>query len=231
MPKLVDTTIRLLSQEPLAGKVPTGEVLRIGEILDKAGFACLEVSGGGVFDAAVHRAVESPWERIRALDARTRHRSASPSAAASSSARSRSARMWSGASSRAPRRTVSTSSDSTTRSTTYRTFARRVRRSSRAGKMFHAGLVFSSGKTGAVDTLVEQAKRIPELGRHAGRAQRPDRRAQAAPHRGARPADRGGDRLPVGLYVQGAAGTGLSTPSSPRESGPISSPLPSTLSR
>ena len=29
MPQLVDTTIRLLSQEPLAGKVPTGEVLRI----------------------------------------------------------------------------------------------------------------------------------------------------------------------------------------------------------
>ena len=71
MPKLVDTTIRLLSQEPLAGKVPTGEVLRIAEILDRAGFACLEVSGGGVFDAAVRRGVESPWERIRAIDART----------------------------------------------------------------------------------------------------------------------------------------------------------------
>ncbi|MGL6279004.1 MAG: pyruvate carboxylase subunit B, partial [Gaiella sp.] len=71
MPQLVDTTIRLLSQEPLAGKVPTGEVLRIAEILDRAGFSCLEVSGGGVFDAAVRRGVESPWERIRALDART----------------------------------------------------------------------------------------------------------------------------------------------------------------
>src|SRR3990172_9080906 len=71
MPQLVDTTIRLLSQEPLAGRVPTGEVLRIAEILDRAGFACLEVSGGGVFDAAVRRGVESPWERIRALDART----------------------------------------------------------------------------------------------------------------------------------------------------------------
>src|SRR6058998_713740 len=71
MPQLVDTTIRLLSQEPLAGKVPTGEVLRIAEILDGAGFACLEVSGGGVFDAAVRRGVETPWERIRALKART----------------------------------------------------------------------------------------------------------------------------------------------------------------
>ena len=71
MPKLVDTTIRLLSQDPLAGKLPTGEVLRIAEILDRAGFAYLEVSGGGVFDSAVRRAVESPWERIRAIDART----------------------------------------------------------------------------------------------------------------------------------------------------------------
>ena len=71
MPQLYDTTIRLLSQEPLAGRVPTGDVLRVAEILDGAGFACLEVSGGGVFDAAVRRGVESPWERIRAIDART----------------------------------------------------------------------------------------------------------------------------------------------------------------
>ena len=70
MPKLVDTTIRLLSQEPLAGKLPTAEVLRVAEILDGAGFACLEVSGGGVFDATVRRRVESPWERIRAIKAR-----------------------------------------------------------------------------------------------------------------------------------------------------------------
>ena len=70
VPKLVDTTIRLLSQEPLAGRLPTAEVLRVAEILDQAGFACLEVSGGGVFDALVRRRVESPWERIRALKAR-----------------------------------------------------------------------------------------------------------------------------------------------------------------
>ena len=57
MPQLYDTTIRLLSQEPLAGRVPTGEVLRVAEILDGAGFACLEVSGGGVFDAAVRNEV------------------------------------------------------------------------------------------------------------------------------------------------------------------------------
>src|SRR5579872_4996688 len=71
MPRLVDTSIRLLSQEPLAGTVPTGELLRLAEVLDGAGFAALEVSGGGAFDSAVRLGIESPWERIRALKART----------------------------------------------------------------------------------------------------------------------------------------------------------------
>src|ERR1700745_1258976 len=70
MPRLVDTTIRVLSQEPLAGLMPTADVLRVAEVLDTAGFAYLEVSGGGVFDTAVRRGIESPWERIRALNAR-----------------------------------------------------------------------------------------------------------------------------------------------------------------
>src|ERR671925_1773931 len=72
MPGLADTTVRLLGQEPLAGRLPTAEQLRIAEILDRAGFAYLEVSGGGCFETAVRRGVESPWERIRALKARTR---------------------------------------------------------------------------------------------------------------------------------------------------------------
>src|SRR5258708_27624736 len=71
MPRLVDTTLRLLGQEPLAGAMPTAELLRLAEILDSAGFAYLEVSGGGCFDSAVKRGVQSPWERIRALKART----------------------------------------------------------------------------------------------------------------------------------------------------------------
>src|SRR5437016_2077888 len=69
MPALADTTIRLLGQEPLAGRLPTAEQLRIAAILDRAGYAYLEVSGGGCFDSAVRRGVESPWERIRALKA------------------------------------------------------------------------------------------------------------------------------------------------------------------
>src|SRR4051794_41886688 len=51
--------------------MPTADLLRLAELLDGAGFAYLEVSGGGVFDSAVRRGVESPWERIRALKART----------------------------------------------------------------------------------------------------------------------------------------------------------------
>jgi len=68
--RIVDTTVRLLSQQPLAGNASTATVLEVAEMLDGAGFAGLEVSGGGCFDAAVRRGVESPWDRIRALKAR-----------------------------------------------------------------------------------------------------------------------------------------------------------------
>ncbi len=70
MPGLVDTTIRLLSQEPLAGSVTSARLLELAETLDRAGFETLEVSGGGCFEELVQRGVESPWERIRALKAR-----------------------------------------------------------------------------------------------------------------------------------------------------------------
>ncbi|HEX2376505.1 MAG TPA: acetyl-CoA carboxylase biotin carboxyl carrier protein [Gaiellales bacterium] len=70
MTRIVDTTIRLLSQQPLTGTISTARVLEVAEILDGAGFGALEVSGGGCFDAAVRRGVESPWERIRGLRAR-----------------------------------------------------------------------------------------------------------------------------------------------------------------
>src|ERR671925_854757 len=71
MPALADTTIRLLSQEPLAARMQGSRVLELAGILDEAGFAYLEVSGGGCFDSAVRRGVESPWERIRAIRSRT----------------------------------------------------------------------------------------------------------------------------------------------------------------
>src|SRR3954465_15492133 len=52
--------------------MPTAAQLQLAEILDRAGFSYLEVSGGGCFDWAVKRGVESPWERIRAIKARTK---------------------------------------------------------------------------------------------------------------------------------------------------------------
>src|SRR4029453_13766049 len=130
MPALADTPLRLLGQEPLAGRLPTAEQLRVAGILDRAGFAYLEVSGGGCFESAVRRGIESPWERIRALKARVqtplglalrgRFLVGSPPGGARSIPPAASPR---------PRRTASTSSDSTTRSTTSRTCARRPTRS------------------------------------------------------------------------------------------------------
>ena len=72
MARLVDTSIRLLSQEPFVGRISTARILRLAEDLDNAGYAALEVTGGGCFAGAISRAVESPWERIRALEARTK---------------------------------------------------------------------------------------------------------------------------------------------------------------
>ena len=39
MTRIVDTSIRLLSQQPLTGTISTARVLEVAEILDGAGFA------------------------------------------------------------------------------------------------------------------------------------------------------------------------------------------------
>ena len=49
-----------------------------------------------------------------------------------------------------------------------------------------SGSSTAPGGTGEIDALVERAKQIPELGATRRDRQRPDRRAAAAPHRGAR---------------------------------------------
>lgn len=67
MARLVDTTLRILAQEPIAGRVPASLQFEACELLDSAGFHVLEVTGGGCFHSAVQRGVESPWERIRNL--------------------------------------------------------------------------------------------------------------------------------------------------------------------
>ena len=208
MPRLVDTSIRVLSQEPLAGLIPTAELLRLAEILDGAGFAYLEVSGGGVFDNAVRRGVESPWERVRALKARTK----TPLALALRG------RFLVGS------RPVGTD------------FARRFVASAAAsgidvfrlhdplndidnlrepgeaivaaGGEFEAGLLYGSGRH---EALVDAARRLPELG--AARLLLNDPAAILQPHRaGELVAElREVSGLPVGLYSQGAGGNALAT--------------------
>jgi oxaloacetate decarboxylase alpha subunit len=209
VPQLVDTTIRLLSQEPLAGTVPTGEVLRIAEILDGAGFACLEVSGGGVFDAAVRRGVESPWERIRALDARTE----TPLGIALRG------RFLTGSKPVSPdivERFVSCAAENgidVFRLHDPLNDVSNLREAGaaivRAGKEFTAGLVYSPGRSGESEALVEQAKELPELG--ASRVVLNDPTGALLPHVTQELVERlrEASGLPVGLYVQGAAGTGL----------------------
>ena len=78
-----------------------------------------------------------------------------------------------------------------------------------AGKEFHVGLVYSAGRVGEIDALVERAKQIPELG--ATRVIVNDPTDALLPHLTEELVQRIGEEtgLPVGLFVQGAAGTGL----------------------
>jgi oxaloacetate decarboxylase alpha subunit len=209
VPQLFDTTVRLLSQEPLAGRIPTGEVLRVAEILDSAGFACLEVSGGGVFDASVRRGVESPWERIRAIDART----TTPLGLA---LRGRFLVGSKPVSQDIVRRFVACAADNgidVFRLHDPLNDVSNLREAGEAivaaGKELHVGLVYSPGGPGEVDALVEQARRLGELG--ATRVLLNDPTGGLLPHVTQELVERLGEAsgLPVGLYIQAAGGTAL----------------------
>jgi oxaloacetate decarboxylase (Na+ extruding) subunit alpha len=209
MPALVDTTIRLLSQEPLAGRMPTADLLRLAETLDGAGFAYLEVSGGGVFDSAVRRGVESPWERIRALKARTK----TPLAMA---LRGRFLVGSSPVGAEFARRFVASAADSGIDVFRLHDPLNDVSNLREAGEAiaasereFEVGLVYGSGYTGETEALVEQAKKLPELG--AARVLLHDPSSSLEPYRAHElvGALREASGLPVGLYCQGAAGNAL----------------------
>ncbi len=211
MPKLVDTTIRLLSQEPLAGRLPTAEILRVAEILDGAGFACLEISGGGVFDATVRRRVESPWERIRAIKART----STPLGIALRGRFLVGSRPVSGD---IVGRFVSCAAengievfrlhDPLNDVSNLREAGAAI---TSAGGTFHAGLVYSPGRTDETDALVDQARKLPELG--ATRVVVNDPTGALLPHKaqGLVERIREASGLSVGFYVQGAAGLGIAS--------------------
>ena len=211
MPRLVDTTIRLLSQEPLAGRLPTAEILRVAETLDQAGFACLEISGGGVFDATVRRRVESPWERIRGIKARV-------STPLGIALRGRFLVGSRPLSDDIVGRFVSCAAengievfrlhDPLNDVSNLREAGAAI---TSAGGAFHAGLVYSPGRTGETDTLVDEARKLPELG--ATRVIVNDPTGALLPHRAQELVGRirEASELPVGFYVQGSAGIGLAS--------------------
>src|SRR5580765_1133047 len=206
MPRLVDTTIRVLSQEPMDGFMPTAELLRLAELLDGAGFAYLEVSGGGVFDSAVRRGVESPWERIRALKARTK----TPLALALRGRFLVGSRPVGGDFARRFVASAAESGIEVFRLHDPLNDVDNLREPAEAivasGSEFEAGLLYGSGRH---EALVDAAKRLPELG--AARILLNDPAALLQPHRASELVAelRDVSGLPVGLYAQGAGGNAL----------------------
>src|SRR5512132_2941698 len=199
MPALVDTTVRLVSQEPLAGRLPTASILELAELLDGAGFAALEVSGGGVFDSAVRRGVESPWERIRAIRART----ATPLGMA---LRGRFLVGSQPVGGDFVRRFVMTAAENGIDVFRLEDPLNDVSNLREAGEAIteadrelDAGLIYSPGP-GGEKQLVEQAKKLPELG--ATRVLLHDPSGALEPHRANELVTMlaEGSGLPVGLY-------------------------------
>src|SRR4051812_22189178 len=211
VPTLADTTIRLLGQEPLAGRMPTAEQLALAEILDRAGFAYLEVSGGGCFDSAVKRGLESPWERIRALKARVK----TPLGLA---LRGRFLVGSRPVDADVARRFVASAAengidifrlhDPLNDVENLREAAEAI---AAAEREVDAGLVYSPGRTGEIETLVEQAKRLPELG--AARVLLHDPTGSLHPAAAGQLVRALGDAtgLPVGVSLQGAGGSALAS--------------------
>jgi oxaloacetate decarboxylase (Na+ extruding) subunit alpha len=209
MPALADTTLRLLGQEPLAGRLPTAEQLRVAGILDRAGFAYLEVSGGGCFDSAVRRGIESPWERIRALKANVQ----TPLGLALRGRFLVGSRPVDNdfirrfiASAAANGIDVFRLHDPLNDVSNLREAADAV---ATAGGEFEAGLVYSPGRTGETNPLMEQARELPNLG--AARVLLHDPTGSLQPHRARELVTglREVTGLPVGIYCQGSGGNAL----------------------
>ncbi len=211
MPALVDTSIRLLGQEPLAGRVPSGDLYKLAELLDGAGFAYLDVSGGGCFEAAVRRGVESPWERIRAIKLRTK----TPLALA---LRGRFLVGTHPVEDEIIRRFIACAAangidifrldDPMNDVGNLREAAEAVLA---AGKQFEGGLVYSPGRAGDTELLVQQARKLPEIG--ATRVVLHDPTGSLPPNRAHELVKilKEESGLPVAVYCQGAGGNALAS--------------------
>jgi oxaloacetate decarboxylase alpha subunit len=209
VPQLIDTTIRLLSQEPLADRVSAAGLYELAAELDQAGFACLEVSGGGCFDSAVRRGVESPWERIRSIRARC-------STPLGMALRGRFLVGSRPVSADLARRFIASAAgsgidvfrlhDPLNDLSNLSEAADAIRD---AGKELSVGLVHSPGPAGETEVLLERAHHLSELG--ASRVLIHDPASSLDPAKARQLVERVGEAsgLPVGLHCQGAGGVGL----------------------
>jgi oxaloacetate decarboxylase (Na+ extruding) subunit alpha len=189
--------------------VRPSEVLELAPVLDKAGFAYLEVSGGGCFDAAVRRGVESPWERIRAIRARCE----TPLGMA---LRGRFLVGTRPLSRDLVRRFVSSAAangidvfrihDPLNDLANLKDAADAIRA---AEKELAIGLVHSPGPTGETDVLLDRAHHLTELG--ASRVLIHDPAGSLHPGQARELVERVAEAsdLPVGLHAQGAGGIAL----------------------
>jgi oxaloacetate decarboxylase (Na+ extruding) subunit alpha len=209
VPGLVDTTVRLLSQEPLAARVQTARLLAVAEVLDRAGFASLEVSGGGCFDAAVRRGVESPWERIRALRARC-------STPLGMALRGRFLVGSRPLSRDLVRRFIRSAADNGIDVFRIHDPLNDLANLREAAEAIHAcekelavGLVHSPALAGEMDIVLERAHHLTELG--AARILLHDPAGALAPGQARELVERVAEAsgLPVGLHAQGAGGAAL----------------------
>ncbi|CAA9540312.1 MAG: Biotin carboxyl carrier protein of acetyl-CoA carboxylase [uncultured Thermoleophilia bacterium] len=209
MARLIDTSLRLLAQEPLAGRMPPGRVLEVAEILDRAGFHALEVTGGGVFRAAVARGVESPWERIRAYRQRVTRTPLAMALRGNFLVGSRPV------GDDLVRRFILCAADSgidifrlhdpLNDADDLQVAADAVRA---AGARLYAGLVYAQAP-GGDEFLVERARRLGAMG--ADRVMLHDPAGQLDPARAGDLVGRLGEAagVPVGLYAQGPGGAAL----------------------
>jgi oxaloacetate decarboxylase alpha subunit len=189
--------------------VRSAEVLELASVLDKAGFAYLEVSGGGCFDSAVRRGVESPWERIRAI----RGRCETPLGIA---LRGRFLVGTRPLSRDLVRRFVSSAAangidvfrlhDPLNDLANLKDAAEAIRA---AEKELAIGLVHSPGPTGETEVLLDRAHHLTELG--ASRVLIHDPAGSLHPGQARELVERVAEAsgLPVGLHAQGAGGAAL----------------------